>query len=100
MNNRNLALNEQEIKSSEDVFFDAQEEFNVQDSVSEDEEEFFDVQDEFPEVREARAKALAAAMPILVMNQIGAISKLQEMVKSAVENEDSTKAKKVLEIKF
>jgi hypothetical protein len=97
LNNRNLALNEQEIKSSEDVFFDAQEEFNVQDSVSEDEEEFFDVQDEFPEVREARAKALAAAMPILVMNQIGAISNLQEMVKSAVENEDSTKAKKILE---
>jgi hypothetical protein len=102
LNNPNLALNEQDIETSEDVFFDAQEEFddqdlNSQDFNSEDEEEFFDAQDEFPEVREARAKTLAAVMPILVMNQMGPIFNLQKMVKSSVENGDSNAAKKVLE---
>ncbi len=77
---------EKEISELEDEF-----------EVLEAQDEFFDAEEEFPEVREARAKALAAAMPILAMNQLGLIYNLQQDVKSVVENEDSAKAKKVLE---
>ncbi len=86
--------------SSEDEneLSDLEEEFEVIDA--DDEEEFFDAEEEFPEVRLARAKALAAAMPILVLNYNNVILSLQQDVKLAVENEDAAKAKKVLETLF
>ncbi len=47
---------------------------------------------------EERAKYIAAVVPVLLINQIGAIYNLQQSVSAALENNDSQKAKQVLEV--